>query len=202
MARIYYINGQCLVKVRGSTSNATISNVNDITFAGAELGLTDNAGKVTMSFNYKHQDYKYDDWGDEAPPDIFWKLCDVDIDMTFVHVDQAVLRACLTESAGGGTEGKMQGAYKPLGLGKPMYDEKNHYISLFLSSPSQELPWRFKACVLTRNPVSWPISAERSLIRCHWRAIPYQPFPSVPSDELKAKDVVVWDHKNSLALEF
>ncbi len=120
MARSYYINGQCLVKVRGRTGNLDPANNNGNL---AELGLTDNAGKVTITPNYRHADYKYDDFGPEIPPDVMWLLTDVTITMTLVHFDYDVLTSCLGESAGG-TEGTMKGAGQPMGAGFRMYNNK------------------------------------------------------------------------------
>lgn len=188
MSRAYYLNGQCLVLVRGSTS----SFLSDID--GEELGLTDGNGKVTILPNYKHKDVRYDDFGDEIPPEVLWNLVDVDISMTLVHFDSAILSACISESAGGGIEGTLQGAGQPMGAGKPMYDPLNHYITLHLSSPGPaNNPWRFKACYLARRPVVIPLSAERSLVQCIWRAIPYVPF-STGQSEMLSKGTVIWDH--------
>jgi hypothetical protein len=190
MARNYYINGPCLVKVRGMVGTAL-----DGSLAIPELGLTDNTGKVSIIPNYKHKDYKYDDFGGETPPDVMWMLTDVTIIMTLVHFDYAILQACMNESAGGGTEGTMAGAGKPMGAGVAMYANKNHYMSLYLSQPNNAgftNPWRFKACYLYQRPVIWPVSAERSLVQCYWRAVPYTPIVGIT--EILSTGVKVWDH--------
>lgn len=197
MSRSYYLNGQCLVRVRGMTGTSIAIGGDAITIK--ELGLTDGQGKVTITPNYRHKDYRYDDFGPEIPPDVMWMLTDVEIIMTLVHFDASILSACISESAGGGTEGKMQGAGQPMGAGKAMYAEGNHYITLYLGSPgTADNPWRFKSCYLYRRPVVWPLGAERSLVQCYWRAIPYIPIPTGIT-EMQSKGVVVWDHKSDIA---
>ena len=192
--RNYFINGQCLVKVKGSTLS-----LYDGKGGGAELGLTDVKGCVTISPNFRFRKIMYDDYGSEVPAEIMWLLQDVSISMTLVHFDADVLEGCISQSNGGVLAGRVAGAGRPMGSGFEMYSNsgENHYITLYLSSPTGGLPWRFISCYLDGSPIEWPISAERSLVYLEWKAIPYAKFPSSnPSAEMLSSDIVIWDNKS------
>ncbi|RJQ24625.1 hypothetical protein C4577_07600 [Candidatus Parcubacteria bacterium] len=182
-----------MVRVRGMEGTAlAIGEDGEL----QELGLTNTQGVVKIIPNYRHKDYRYDDFGSEIPPEVMWMLTDVTITMSLVHFDPVILKACIAESAGGGVDGLMEAAGKPLGAGKAMYANGNHFMTLFLSasdeSDTDAEPWRFNACYLAQRPIIWPISAERSIVDCIWRAIPYVPLST--GEELKSSGVVIWDH--------
>lgn len=198
MPRNYFINGICLVSVRGSSSSALDIVNNDQNFY--ELGITSKGG-VTITPNYKHRDYKYDDWGGIVPPNVDWMLTDAIITMQLVHFDPDVLSACISESSAGGAEGIMEPAGKIMGSNSAMYGSKNHYITLYLSSPQAEYPWRFIACYLYHRPMVWPLSAQRSLVDLVWRAVPYTAAQrsaggliAVNAREPTSSGVKLWDH--------
>mgnify|MGYP001608992929 FL=1 len=108
MARDFIINGETLVKVKGSSSSS-ISTL-------SELGLAEK--EVTISPRFYHSEMRADDFGPNIPPEVMWMLADVQIAMTLVHFDRAVLEACISESMGGSTFGVfLAGAGTPMGGG-------------------------------------------------------------------------------------
>ena len=120
--------------------------------------------------------------------------------MTLIHYDESLLRKCIAEAMGGGTEGTLVGAGTPLGAMLPVGVNGNHYISLNISSPVLNEPWRFPASYLMTN-VELPLGTGRTAARLRWRAIPYvSPQRSFASNALLANDylisagAVLWDH--------
>lgn len=217
MARNLYINGPCMVKVKGV--EALVNNVEDREVKTWELGLTQ--GPIRIIPNFIHRDIYVDDYGD-VPAEVMAMIADVQIHMTLVHYDADVLDNCMINSIGGYhadmatvgslTAGTMAGAGKLMGNGRQLYEAGNRFITLILTSrptsldppgtDPNEFPWRFPAAYIAANPMEIPIGTERSLVTLRWRAIPYRPpfaadanNPAVSTttvQELKSKGAVLW----------
>lgn len=176
MARDFYINGECLVYVKGN--GALGLGVSQNGPPGVwELGLAEE--NVTISPTFNHQDKMADSFGPNVPPELLWQLVEIQVRMTLVHFDKDVLNACAVESMAGGTLASMVPAGTPMGGGLPLYTFGNHWIGLFLASPVGQLPWYLPAATLTRQPLEWPLGTSRSRVQLTWRCIPYAPQPLV-----------------------
>lgn len=171
MARDFFINGQCMVWVKGR-ADSSIGNL-------SELGLTTDQIRVTPVF--RHRDIDVNAWGD-VPPEVQFKLAEVRISMTLVHYDSNVLEACVSESmAGAPAFGQLPTAGARMGNNLPRFAaggaNGNHYIGLNLASPVGGRPWRFLTSYLTNTPVDIPIGTDRTAVVCNWRCIPYTQDP-------------------------
>ena len=185
MARDYYINGEVLVRVKGKvgSSIATIQ----------QLGLTDRDGIVQITPQYIHEDIPVDAWGD-APPEIQFFLGTMNVSMTLVHFDQAILEECLRLSqAGPTTAGTLPRAGTRMGGGASRFAAGNNYIGLNLTAPANAQPWRFFFSYLTGPPVVWPLGTRRSHVRLNWRVIPYTTDPYQDGSFAASTNVVLWD---------
>jgi hypothetical protein len=183
MARDFVISGECLIRVKGSSSSA-IASVSD-------LGLAEKEVRIIPRFI--HTDVNIDDFGPEIPAEVLANLAEVMIRFTLVHFDQSVLEACISESLGGAsTFGTLPGAGIPLGRGAAPFSANCHYISLNLLSQVLNKPWRFLTTYMPRNPVEYPIGTERTKADVIFRAIPYQAYNSL-NQELVSKNAVLWD---------
>lgn len=166
MARDIYINGEVLVRARGGAVGAAVAN----------LGLCSDSVVVTPKFN--HLDIQVDAWGGKngPPMDVQWMLAEAQITMTLVHLDAAVLDACLRSSMGGAaTAGRMVRAGTRLRGNNTIASTANNLIELYLTAPiagGGALPWYFPTVYMTGPPVQWPIGVERSLVQATFRAIP------------------------------
>lgn len=147
---------------------------------------------------------RVNDFGPQTPPDVQTALADVTVTMTLIHFDQQILRACIQEALGGGTEGVMNGSMIPLGSGWPLFNANCHFISLNVLSPVGNVPWRFRASYMTGLPLEIPLGTKASVVQIAFRAIPYVPG-TVPStnpnivninSEIRAKGTVLWDHNS------
>lgn len=189
MARDLYINGETLVKVKGTDD----SPIGDL----SELGLAE--GPIRVIPRFAHRDWFVDDFGTEVPVEVFTRLADATILMTLVHYDDAVLEACVIESLGGSADGTqwlhgtLAGAGIPMGGNQNRFLDGNHYISLNLLSPVADYPWRFYFTHLLGPPQEIPLGTKRSAVRLAWRAVPYT-FAPTAADELSSDGVVLWDH--------
>lgn len=179
MARDFSINGETLVLVKGM-QGTFLSHLQ-------ELGLSDSQIRITPKFS--HKDMHADDFGPDIPPDVMWMLAEVQIAMTLIHFDQAVLEAVITESMCGVGFGVMQAAGTPMGGGVARFANGNHYVGLNLTSPVLGKPWRFLTSLLTGPPVEIPLGVEASIVQLNWRAIPYAP----PTAELLSAGKVLFD---------
>lgn len=189
MARDLFINGPTLVGVKGSVSTALANLIG--------LGLSDMP--IRVSFNGRHMDVNVDAYGGEIPMEIQYKLTDVVIAMTLMHVDMDVLRVCLAESMGGmgaAGDGVLPIPGARLGNNAALFAATNHYISLNISSPVGNLPWRFKHCYLMGNPLEIPLGTERSIITVAWRCIPYTTDPYAAGGTVGGGTLnyPLWDH--------
>lgn len=200
MARDWYINAECLVRVKGARGTV----IEDI----SELGLASEAIRVTPRF--VHQDMRADDYGPDVPADVLWGLAEVQVRTPLVHFDPDVLDACLNQSMAGGLgprnlPGIMAPAGRPMGALLPLFSSGCHYVQIGLTSFRVAQHWRFVAAYLTGPPVEWSLGTEKSVVVCNWRAIPYATPPTETvflssggvnrPGEVSASGLVVWDRK-------
>lgn len=180
MARIFVVNGECLVSVQGMVGT-------DIEEA-SELGLAERG--ITVTPRYSHKDIHVDDFGPDIPIDVLTQLAECTITMTLVDFDPDILDACLAESMGGGIAGTMEGSGILLGAGIPLYEDGCHYITVTLASPVLGNPWTFPASYMPVHPAEIPLGTSKTLAKLMWRAIPYV----VPNgnNELVSRGAVVW----------
>lgn len=173
MARDFNVNGECLVYVKGNGALAAGSSP-----GYWELGLAQ--GPVRISPRINHLDVYADSFGPKVPPELLWQLAEVQVRMTLIHFDKDVLNACVVESMAGGTLGDFVAMGTPMGAGQALYASGCHYIGMLLTSPVLNFPWAFNACVLTEQPIDWPLGVDASAVITNWRAIPYNPIPATP----------------------
>lgn len=192
MVREFIINGETLVTCKGGAhmSGTLIGTV-------SELGLASEGIRITP--HYFHTPINADDFGPNVSPEMQWQLAYVDIDMTLIHTFVYVLDVCMAESMGGTTpisgavvtsggfsgqliDGVMRqaGILNPagslLGNGCELLRSGCHYISLNLTSPVLDYPWRFRASYINGQPLEIPLGTSVSMFRVNWRAIPYAPL--------------------------
>ena len=217
MARDFHIPGEVLVQVKGgehSTSGLVGNNFAIATIR--ELGLASEGIHVLPRFF--HEDVYVDDFGKNVPPEVQWNLADATIRMTLVHYDRRILATCIAESMGGakpnrvppidlGREGILKPAGSLMGNNLAPFSSGWHYISLNLSAPEMDYPWRFPSCYLQDPPIDIPLGTEKQMVLLNWRAIPYgfQPPQSTSFDyfggetiiegrEITSSGQVLWDH--------
>jgi len=216
--RAFHVNGPTMVRVKGN-GLLGVATTQGQTAGVFELGLATE--KITINPRFIHVDVQCDDYGREIPPEVLWSLADVTIDMTLVHYDQDVLRACIGESMGGRNDGIYAGALMPMGNGLPLYANGNHYMALGLlgfgpqGEPPPALPWRFPSAYLSDRPFEMNVGTEKCMVRLRWRAIAYAAPPTaqvtrqipsfVPGNlpitytatvaaELTSANKILWDH--------
>jgi len=169
--RGFWINGETMVSVNvGGGGLAT-------------LGLAEGPISVTPKFN--HLDIKVDAYG-YVPPNIQIMLGECIVSFSLVHFDRTVLESCLG-AAMGGTDGVMPRAGTLMGMDLNG-NGGNFFTSLNLSSPVGQRPWRFPYSYMADNPVEYPLGAERSVVMCRFRAIPYAADPATAAGQ------ILWDH--------
>jgi hypothetical protein len=191
VSRSFYINGECLVRVKGH---------NALSVGGAsalhELGLTSEGVQVTP--NFVHRDVNVDDFGKTVPADVAWQMADAQVSFTLIHYDRVVLEKCLREAMGGAALVGMCGpAGLTLGRGRALLTSGCRFVSLNLTSPVAEVPWRFPAAYLAGTPASVKLGTGRTGAVCNFRAIPYRdPNTSVGTydQRLHSSGAVLWDH--------
>ena len=173
------------------TTQFGIDNNNSALF---QLGLASEESRITP--NYVHMDVKVDDFGPQIPAEVLAQMSDVNIAMRLIHYDRNVLDACLAESLGlnGGNfaAGIMTPAGYPLGQNLPVLASGCHYISLNLTSPQLNFPWRFPASFLTGPPVIIPLGTTTTIADLNWRTVPYA--RQTPLIEIQSSGRVLWDH--------
>lgn len=211
MVRDFRINGPSLVKVKGGLHWDTNLFIDDAS-KSQELGLA--LGDIKIVPNFYHKNLKTDDFGSEVAPDVQSNLVNVTINMTLVHLDQAVLSLCMQEAMGvnGVTFGnlipQMDGtcspAGTPLGKGLPMFSSGNNLISLNVLSEDENNPWRFRSCYLAEQPFTYPLGTKNSEVVLTWTGIPYQPLfvPSPLSGAIGPPVLVVQQFASSGAGNF
>lgn len=167
MARQYVINGESMVVVKGPPGPLG---------AAVQLGLS--ATPINIQGDFHHEDIKVDAYGKDNPPDLQLFGSQAYIDMDLVHFDPLVLQACVSLSIGAGLpEGEQARAGTLMGGGVPLYATGNNYVGVNILSPVLGIPWLFYACYLARNPLTYPLGTERSVVRLRWRAIAYAVDP-------------------------
>lgn len=189
MARDLFINGPTLVGVKGNV-NTAVANLTG-------FGLSDMP--IRVSLNSRHMDVNVDAFGGEVPFEIQYKLTDVNINMTLMHIDRDVLDVLIMESMGGAAAiGTLTGAGSRLGNNVARFAANWHYVSLNISSPVGGKPWRFYNAYLTGQPMEIPLGTERSIFILNFRAIPYCQDPYAAGDDAEpgdgAEGYVLWDH--------
>lgn len=166
MARDYQINGEAMVLVK-SNPLSTIATL-------TQLGLSDNS--ISWAPVFKHMDIAVDTHGGDngPPPEVQCFLQEINIRMTLVHYDRAVLEECMRLSNGGGTaEGTMPRAGTRMGGGAARFAAGNNFIGLNITGPVSNRPMRFYFAYLTGQPVEYPIGTRRTVASMMWRCIPY-----------------------------
>lgn len=187
MARDFFINGPCLVRVKG--------NVNSGFSSLTELGLSE--GDVTVTPNTRHRDINVNAWGPEIPADLQFFLADLHVSMVLVHFDRTVLDLVYNESVGGPSAiGQMGRAGQRMGANSLRFAPNNHYIGLNLTSPDGGVPWRFFFAYMTGPPFSMPLGTERSLVPVSFRVIPYTLDPY--NNGLGATNYPLWDYSQDV----
>jgi hypothetical protein len=187
MVRDLFINGPTLVTVKGNIGT-TISTI-------SELGLSDNP--IRVSLNERHMDVNVDAYGGEIPMELQYKLVDVNINMTLMHIDPDVLDACLKETRGGAAAvGTLTTAGSRLGNNAARFAAAWHFVELGLTSPIGLKPWRFYNCYLTGQPLEIPLGVERSIFVVNFRCIPYtnDPYSAGGTTGLGTAGYVLWDN--------
>ncbi len=165
MATDFFINGETLVSVKGP-SGSLISSL-------TPLGLTVEEGVPNITPQIFHDECLVDAWGD-APVDVQLRLGTVNIRMTLVFFDPAILEECWRLSMGGPTVvGEVARAGWRMGGGFIRFAPANNYIGLNLYSPIAGRPYRFFFTYLTEQPIVWPVGTKRSMVQLNWKAIPY-----------------------------
>ncbi len=174
-----------MVAVKGRSDSA-IPNLTN-------LGLTNPQGKVRVSLNLRHMDLLVDSWGNEIPVDVQWMLADATITMTLVHFDRTVFDTCQLLSMGNPSAlGQVARAGNRLGGNSARFSVGNNFISLNISSPVGNKPWRFYTAYLTGNAYEFPLGTERSELSLTWRAIPFSTDPY--GGGTGAANTYLWDH--------
>lgn len=190
------INGPTLVLVKfGSQILQEESEEDPGPNVALQLGLAEKGIRIIPRF--VHRDVFADDYGPDIPAEVLWMLADCTIQMTLVHYDADILDICLSESMGGSSTGEagiLAGAGMPMGNGQDFFAKNNHYISLNLTSPVLNNPYRFPSSYLSERPMELPLGTKRSLVELNWRAIPYRQPPQSPSFELVSSGSILWDH--------
>lgn len=196
MARDFFISGETLVRVKGSTNGALQ------TASVQDLGLAEEGIVITPRFVRK--EIFIDEFGPEIPVELMSLLADVTVSMTLIQFDPVVLDACLSEAMGGpapegtNTPGNYAGIFKAagsmLGRNSEIFENGCHYISLNLLSPVLNYPWRFFTSTLTDDPVSIPLGTKRSAVALKWRCIPYQLAGNDEENDTSASNGI-WDHE-------
>ncbi len=183
MARDFYIQGEVMVFVKGSSASGIASL--------QQLGLATDP--ITANFEFRHRDMIVDAHGPELPVDVQAFLAAVNLTINFIHLDPTILDICQRESLGGASAiGTMTRAGTRLGGGVARFSANNHYVSLNLAAPVSGKPYRFYHAYLTGPAVQIPFGTEKSIFSTNWRVIPYTTDPW--NNGNGAAGVVVWDN--------
>ena len=190
MARSFFINGECMVRVKSAVIQGEIgTSISTL----QDLGLAE--GPITVSLDMRHMDVHVDTYGGQIPAEVQYKLSAANVAMRLVHFDRDILDACLRRSMGGVTTVGLVGrAGIRLGGGVARFAENNNFISQNLSSQVASKPWRFGFSYLTATPMEFPIGVERSVVVLNWRVIPYQVDPWGGGLGTGGNAVALWDH--------
>lgn len=187
MARDFFINGECLVSIRGAAGTAIA--------AATELGLADSP--ITVTPNFKHQDIAVDTFGGAKgpPPEIQYFLSDVTVSMNLVHFDRTVLDEVWRLSMGGATTiGTLPRAGSRMGGNVARYAAGWNFVSLRLTSQVGNKPWHFRSAYIVAGGGGggFPLGTERSVVPIQWRVVPYVQDPWGAG--AGSSGVVLWDY--------
>jgi hypothetical protein len=199
MVRDIQINGECLVSVRGG-AHLSGGPLGVLT----ELGLS--ADDVRIIPRFFHRDQAVAGFGPNVPAEVQWMLSEVYVRMSLVHYDKDALQVCVAEAMGGAditvspipgltfSDGTLVGAGQSLGRYRPALASGCHYISLNLTSPVEQLPWRFPTVYLAESPVEYALGTKAQQVQLNWRVIPYVTpprlsgsVPLLPSPAVEAR---------------
>lgn len=180
--RDFVINGECMVYVRG---NGALGSSTTGDPQKHELGLT--ADGVQIYPQLYHDPVHTSQHGDKVQVETRWKLASCEVHMKLVHFNRDVLRACIQESTAAPlntindpdstdifTDGWVGPAGSFLGGGKQLWESGCHYVSVGVTSPVDNFPWRFPASYLMGPPLLYPIGTESTVAELRWKVIPYQ----------------------------
>ena len=205
--RDFIINGETLVSVKGPVSSTLEDK--------SELGLA--LGPVRILPRSLRRNIFSDYTGSDVPRDLMTNLADVNIKMTLIHYDNRILAACIAESMGrsltdqesitdSGSEGTLTGVGTLMGGGNQLFSPGCHYLSLYLSSPVLDYPWRFFTCYLDTPPIEIPIGVQKNLVELNWKAIPYMLPTSqlrikyISEESVSSKPALLWAHTDTTTI--
>lgn len=181
MGRAFYIEGECMVLVKGP-SNSTIGTL-------SQLGLTSDPIEVVQ--DYRHLPIDVNAYG-QVPPEIQAMGMMARVTMNLVHFDPTVLATCVQLAQQAPAEGQLGHAGALMGNGLARFAVGNNYVGLNLQSAIGAQPWRFLYTLLIGQPLSWPLGAERSIVRVSFQAVPYSQDPW--NGGTGSYGVTLWDH--------
>lgn len=214
MARQYHVTGEHMVYVRnwympGARNTTDASSEEEVFFV--ELGMTSESTQITV--NYGQTDVYTDDYVPGAPAEVLTGMYrDAFISMTLVHFDEDVLNMCIANAAGS-SDAALQGSPGvPMGRWKDVTEEGCFYVELYLQpairfgleqglvTARQEKPWKFFHAYLQGN-WTYPIGAEKSLVKLQWRAVPYyKPTDISATTEIKGSEGQLFDRVSALTI--
>lgn len=205
MTREFVVYGEFLVEASGGRLGGK-----------QQLGLT--VGPVRIIPRYVHRDILTDDFGPLSPVEVMWRMGDALVAMELVHYDTEVMNKCISMSMGGGSfdtdpgdDSSLDGTYGPggriLGYNRGLGTAANMFTTVYLTPTNDGLyePYRFKACYLNGQPLEIPLGTERTIVRLHWRVVPYKPIETNAQGRMVETSsqggVVLWDHESDELLE-
>jgi hypothetical protein len=186
MPRDFNVPGECLVMVKGGIHTAFYASGRDLS-AVTMLGLAKDS--ISVSPVFKHKDVNADDFGPDVPAEVMAMLAECRVRMLLHHFDRNTLDSCVGESVGNvapfvpnvgprdAEAGLLVNAGTLLGGGFPMFSSGNRLISLNLTSPQMEWPWRFRSSYIDA-PLLYPMGVEAQQVLVEWRVFPYAPIMS------------------------
>lgn len=191
MARDYYIFGECLVNaIGGAHLSGHTGFLPVITYLDedpsqaravlAQLGLASDS--ISIKPKLFHKNIHVNDFGPDVPVNVMTQLQYVDISMTLIHYDSAVLETCWAEAVGQRNTGsnvaylQAAGAGTLIGNGRRLYSSGNRFMTLNLVGAQADGVWQYPNCYLTSEPFVYPVGTKTSHVELNWRSIPYAPF--------------------------
>jgi hypothetical protein len=173
MTRQFQINGECMVTVSAGP------------FGGSnQLGLSTDPIVVTLRDEFI--DLIVNSFG-KSIPNVEWMGVEAIITMNLIHFDYNVMEQCIASSMASNAVGTLPHAGTLMGTDLPGTNQQ-FFFTLTLSSPVLNKPYVFPAAYLHSQPVSFNIGAERTVMTCQFRAIPYAADPAT------ANGVVLYHH--------
>jgi hypothetical protein len=183
----------------------------------AELGLCHESARI--EFNFRHDDVRTEDYGQEVPADLRYQMATARLSLTLLHYDPIVLEVLQQEALGGRTLrppgpagapdwiGFAGGFGRPgtlMGGRKAMYASGNRFVAVSIvpagraDPEQQDTPYRFRKCVLSEMPLRLSLGAECSLAQLTFRCLPYcdptEDGSAVKRAEHFYSGTVLWDY--------